>query len=50
MDITFHEDKNSCIHLVKSGAHVYDREEQHMIRRINFVNEYLEVADAVVSN
>ena len=42
MDVIHHEDNNSCIHLVESGTHAYDRKERHMIRRINFINEYLE--------
>ena len=42
MDVIQHEDNDSCIQLVESGTHAYDRKERHMIRRINFINEYLE--------
>ena len=42
MDVYHHEDNNSCICLVGSGTHAYDRKERHMIRRINFMHEYFE--------
>ena len=40
MDVHHHEDNNSCICLIGSGTHAYDRKERHMIRRINFMHEY----------
>jgi hypothetical protein len=36
------QDNLSCISLVESGTRAYDKKERHMVRRINFMKEYMD--------
>ena len=40
-DVIHDEDNQACIALTKTGATGYDRREKHLIRRINFMHDYL---------
>ena len=36
------QDNLSCISLVETGTRAYDKKERHMVRRINFLKEYVD--------
>jgi hypothetical protein len=41
-DVVQYQDNQSCISLCGSGTRCFDREERHMVRRINYLKEYLD--------
>ena len=41
-NVVQHQDNQSCITLCSKGTRCYDRKERHMVRRINFLKEYLD--------
>ena len=43
--VVYYEDNTSAISLIQTGTHSYDKKEKHMVRKVNFIHEY--VADPV---
>jgi len=41
-DVLQFQDNQSCITLCEKGTRCYDRKERHMVRRINYLKEYLD--------
>ena len=42
VSVTQLQDNLACISLAETGTRAYDKKERHMVRRINFLKEYMD--------